>query len=41
MGGRPSRYIGIRKAKYTNARPVSFCRIENTAGVKAMAAAIN
>jgi hypothetical protein len=38
-GGKPSLYIGNRNAKYTNARPVSFCRIENNIGKKQIKAA--
>src|SRR6185437_5830810 len=40
-GGNPSLYMGIRKEKYTNASPVSFCKIENAAGVNITAAAIS
>ena len=35
IGGNPSRYIGIRNAKYTSASPVSFCIKENPIGISA------
>ena len=33
-------YIENKKAKYTNAKPVSFCKMENTTGKKQMPAAM-
>src|SRR5687767_5245581 len=32
MAGKPSLYITRKKEKYTNARPVSFCAMDNAAG---------
>ncbi len=39
--GSPSRYITIKKEKYTSANPVSFWAILNNAGNKAIPAAIS
>ena len=39
--GKPSRYITTKKLAYTNANPVSFCKIEINAGDIANTAAIN
>src|SRR3954471_3996425 len=34
--GKPSRYMTIKKAPYTSAKPVSFCATDKTAGSKAI-----
>ena len=39
--GKPSRYITIKKEKYTRASPVSLCITVNIAGNKTIPAAIN
>src|ERR1700704_5262592 len=39
--GNPSRYMTIKKEKYTSARPVSFCAIVISAGVTTSAVAIS